>query len=407
MHLQQQTVLYLRTDTGLEQATVGETVAHTLGVVQGLQENNAQVVIASSAFWSVLERVPVLHMCRLAMPHAATLLGKSVRGVVANFFFFYAAARCMRRYKVTTIYHRSSSLSILGCILKFMWRVPLLLEYHDEEASLGLLPRMCEAFNFACANQIMVTSPTVYNALVARGVAQKKILVMPPAVDTVQFDAAAVAQARSCIRTKLQMDGSWVIGFVGTFSYLQGAEMLGQIIPVLVRNHPSVQFLVLGDGPLRPYLEHEIAQLGADAQRVRLMGNIAQHQIKKYLAACDAFVLPAQQDPATGEFFGSLTTLCEYLSLGKPVVASDLPAVRGVMQEVYTLSECAAAAPYGNSVGMVVPADDAAGFVRALGWLMAQHAPNAPLFGAQARKRVADEYTYAHYARKVINGLCK
>jgi glycosyltransferase involved in cell wall biosynthesis len=86
---------------------------------------------------------------------------------------------------------------------------------------------------------------------------------------------------------------------------------------------PSARLLIAGGGSLRSEYEALAARLNV-ADRLHLLGDVTRDDIVNLLAACDLFVFPS-----TWETFGLAAV--EAAMAGVPIVAADLPVLRGVL----------------------------------------------------------------------------
>lgn len=132
------------------------------------------------------------------------------------------------------------------------------------------------------------------------------------------------------------------------------------------------EYLVIGDGPCRPGLEHLAAELGV-AERVRFLGQLPNPEAVARAAACDLFVMPGVEEP-----FG--VAFVEAMAAGLPAIGSR---GEGGPEDI------AAAGP-----GMVlVEPDDPGGLAGMLDRLTGDRAELARL-GAAARETVAANFTW-------------
>ncbi len=99
-------------------------------------------------------------------------------------------------------------------------------------------------------------------------------------------------------------------------------------------------------------------------------------------------VLPADGRSDIGPWMSPLK-LFEYMAASRAIVASDLPAIREVLQDGVT--------------ALLVSPDDLAAWRTALGRL--KSAPLRRHLAANARRLVVGEYTWAARARKVLAGV--
>lgn len=110
----------------------------------------------------------------------------------------------------------------------------------------------------------------------------------------------------------------------------KGVGTLLDALPLL----PGVQATVVGGHPKEPDLERlqdRAAQLGV-GDRVRFTGLVEPPCVAALLGEADVLVLPNVQTTISAAYTSPLK-LFEYMAAGRPIVASDLPALREVVDE--------------------------------------------------------------------------
>lgn len=137
---------------------------------------------------------------------------------------------------------------------------------------------------------------------------------------------------RSEVSTKevLGLAGSRVIMYHGVLSPNRGIQNIIRAVELLSDEMNDLRFLVVGDGPGRGELE-SLAAACHIADRVIFTGHKPYSEIPRYIAAADVGILsfPNIQWWAVS----SPIKLMEYLAMGLPMVATDIPAVRIVTDE--------------------------------------------------------------------------
>jgi phosphatidyl-myo-inositol alpha-mannosyltransferase len=113
--------------------------------------------------------------------------------------------------------------------------------------------------------------------------------------------------------------------FVGRFEPRKGLKYLLMAMPEIVRQVPDVELVVVGTGLLgysyKTYLDKEVQQ------HVRWAGLIPGEERPRYYVSCDVYCSPA----IGNESFGIV--LLEAMAAAKPIVASDIPGYRTVLDD--------------------------------------------------------------------------
>jgi glycosyltransferase involved in cell wall biosynthesis len=239
------------------------------------------------------------------------------------------------------------------------------LERHAER------PALLGADLVACGSQ-----PVVDQAL-RMGVSPDRVLLTPTGVD---LDLFGEPPDPAPLRRRLDLDGRFVVGWVGSFRRFHALEQAVEATAGVA----GATLLLVGDGPERPRIERMADRLGVPAT---FTGTVAHDELPAYLAAMDAAVVLA---PREGPFHYSPLKLAEYLAAGLPVVA---PA-KGQLPERLTDGVDA----------VVVDPDDTMALSAALCRLRDDPEERARL-GKGARAAAEAEWSWDHQIGRVIDAL--
>jgi glycosyltransferase involved in cell wall biosynthesis len=111
----------------------------------------------------------------------------------------------------------------------------------------------------------------------------------------------------------------------------RGFPMLIDALAQLVRDGVDVECRIVGDGRLRNAANQWIARHGLK-DRVRLLGNLPQHEVARLMGEADIFVLPSiiAKD---GQMDGIPVSLMEAMAAGKPVVGSAISGIPELVRD--------------------------------------------------------------------------
>jgi glycosyltransferase involved in cell wall biosynthesis len=384
-------ILYLRSQLWLG-LQGGGSVAHTAGVIGGLQQLGARVHVVSS------DGLPGVTAPTQVLAPETWFDGwlRELEDLAYNVAFFVAALGAARRFKPTAIYQRHTAFNCSGALLSRLLGVPLLLEFNSSEVWKGRYwgglrlvrsATLVERINLQAADQVIVVSQALASQVESAGVNPHKILVNPNGVDPAQFSPAVDGAS---IRRRLGIDPeAVVVGFSGTFGVWHGIASLADALPRVLEARPTVRWLLIGDGPLRHVVDAAV-QAHELGNRVHLPGLVPHAQMPAYLAACDVLVSPHSRQADGAEFFGSPTKLFEYMAAGRAIVASAVGQIAQVLED-------------GRSA-LLVPPDDPEALSKAIVRLVDDACLRQRL-GQRARQVAVERHTWRQNAERVLATL--
>ena len=177
-------------------------------------------------------------------------------------------------------------------------------------------------------------------------------------------------------------------GYTGHLYAGRGINMILE----MARRLPEVSFLLVGGEPEEVTRVRAAAQ-SKDLANVILTGFVPNAELPRYHSACDVFLMPYQRRVAAssgGDIARYLSPmkLFEYMACGRPILCSDLPVLREVLNPENAL---------------LLPPEDAGAWVTALESLKSD-----PLRRLALERQTLNEvksYTWERRAQLILNGL--
>ncbi len=255
---------------------------------------------------------------------------------------------------------------------------PVCMELHKMPAGLRAAFFMKKLLARARFSSLIVTSEMLKREVLERfpGLAADKVLVARNGSDPAAAKNPMPAETRGRL-------GHVQVGHIGSLDNAHGAQLLLEV----AERVPELDFHFVGGRP------RQIAALKKKApQNVFFYGYVPHTRLQAYMAAFDILVAPFQKTgrngglDVTGDGWSPLK-LFEYMSSGKPLCCSDLPAFREFLE-------------HGRNC-LLVPSGTASAWVDALS-VLARDANIRKLLAYEAEKDLREKYTWEIRARRVL-----
>lgn len=228
------------------------------------------------------------------------------------------------------------------------------------------------------ADHVLATNDSYREIEIARaGVPDSKVFVVRNAPDQ---DISLMNPA-----PELQRPTDFTIAYVGAIGPQDGLDYLVRALHHLLvdLNRPDFYCAIIGDGPSRKKAEALAKELGLE-NHIWFVGWVGDRQrVLSYLSAADLCVQPDPSSPLND--VSTMVKTMEYMALGKPVVAFDLPETR-----------CT-----GGDLILYAQPNDEKDFARQIARLMDDGELRRKL-GEQGRQRIADNFTWEHSAANLL-----
>ena len=224
--------------------------------------------------------------------------------------------------------------------------------------------------------------------LIELGLPEHQIHVAPDAVDWETFDIC-ISQTEA--RTKLGLSAQGKIAaYVGKFhtnGEEKGIPEIIQAVGVLMKSQPDLQFYFVG-GPISRVAKYKAMakQSGIPCDRLVFLDKQPIQDIPIWLKAADILLMPFPRTPHYEKNMSPLK-MFEYMSSGRPIIASKLEAI----EEILTDGKTAILARPGD------PHDLAQAISKALA-----DSRRAELIGAEA-KRVGRQFSWGNRVKGIMS----
>jgi len=255
---------------------------------------------------------------------------------LAHFIFFLA-----RQERPLIIHVHSPVLNVLPAIIAAsLLRLPVVYEIrafwedagvdHGTYKKRGLkyrLVRYLETVACRIVKSVIVICEGLKSDLLLRNISEKKIWIAPNAIEPDEFQ---IAPRNDRLVKEYGLDGSIVLGFLGSFYHYEGLDLLIDAVAKLAREVPNLKLLLAGGGPARETLEDQVRTLGIE-KKVVFTGRIPHEEVGQIYSLVDILVFPREKMRLT-DLVTPLKPL-EAMAMRKAVIASDVGGHQELIQD--------------------------------------------------------------------------
>jgi glycosyltransferase involved in cell wall biosynthesis len=184
---------------------------------------------------------------------------------------------------------------------------------------------------------------------------------------------------------ELRKRAGTILGYVGSIEPQDGLDYLLRALHQLVYalGKKDVFCVIIGPGSVLAYLKNLATELQID-DYIWFTGWIPDEDMIRYLSTVDICVDPDPSNPFNDRC--TMIKMTEYMALGKPIVAFDLPEHRVTAGE---------AAVYASP-------NDETDFAKQIAILMDDQVQRKKM-GQIGSNRIATEFSWQHQSKKLIN----
>jgi glycosyltransferase involved in cell wall biosynthesis len=304
------------------------------------------------------------------------LIWKSYEAYLRTVFPLYIAVevtRLVREYSIDLIFERETSFGA-GAMASALTGRPFILEVIGNRVTGLQLSR---------SEKIIAYSKGMFE-----GTAEaSKVVIVTGAVDTDEFrpDPAAGEE----VRKQYPIGDSPVVGYVGTFQEWHGMSELIAAAQNLLHARGDIKFLMAG--PYYKETQERVAAAGISDSFV-FTGPVQYREVPKFMNASDVLVAPynperiESNEQVRKHGLGSPLKVFEYMSVGKPVVTTDVKPISDPIENGVT--------------GYLVPPGDSDALATAVLGLL-QDGVKAKRMGLAARQSVISNYSWSIVAQQL------
>lgn len=205
--------------------------------------------------------------------------------------------------------------------------VPTIMESHTANIEQPDLDKVIKLSHSEYFKGLVTISDVLKQNFISAGVPEDKILVLDDGVDIESFQNIEKSEAR--VSFGLSQDKS-IAMYCG---HLYKGRGIGYILDA-AKSLKNVMFMIVGGFSSDvSYWENHVKNMGLD--NVIFTGFVENKMVPTYLKAADVLLMPYTRDTPTYKWMSPLK-LFEYMAAGRPIIATDLEAIKNKIKNMET-----------------------------------------------------------------------
>lgn len=302
---------------------------NVLHLINNLEREGAQVMVANLV--SATDAGPVNYSICVRQPGSQLANDLRARGVEvmepARYFgfrstrksFFFIRQQCID-HRIQVIHAHLADAAILGWLVARKLNLPLVISHHGQD----ILPTCSPFCRFVyCLLLMLAARSAAMNIAVSSSVADRVRQVLAVNGRRLRVIANGVhipkaAEVESGVRAG---KAGPILISVGRLVPLKRQALLISAMAGIRRRYPDARLILVGDGECMPDLRRQVADFGLD-DCVEFAGIV--DNVGEYLARADIYLSSSESE-------GMPVSVLEAMAWGLPVIASDIPGHRSVI----------------------------------------------------------------------------
>ena len=310
------------------------------------------------------------------------------------FYVFSAISMCLLglRRRPDAIYMRELAYDLFPIIVAWFLRRPLFVEVNgpllDEMKQIGAGPfelgliGISQRWTFAAADRVIVVATPLRDWLIGLyHLSEEQVVVIANGTDPDRLHPMDMDTSQQ----HAGLPEGPVVGFVGSCYPYHDIDTLISAAPGIVQAHPKVRFAIVGDGYMRPVWMDRVKKENL-SDYFLFPGLVAYEEIPTYINAFTVCISLVKNS------MGSPVKLYEYMSCGRPVVASDYQGIGDVVAA--------------HQAGISVPGYDAEAVTAAVNRLLDDPELGCEM-GRRGREAVEQEFSWRRVASDIVDVIKK
>lgn len=275
--------------------------------------------------------------------HVSELYNRGFAGRMWGYFSFMFSSLWVGIFKVKgnfdAIIVSSPPLfvGVSGYFISLFKRTPMIFEVRDlwpesaidtgilKNKMLIKLAYKVESFIYNKSKLINVLTPATHTTLKnAKGIDEKKLIMIPNAANFLLADEIRSNFNRELFRKENDLDGKFVITYVGAHG---AANYLEQLIDAALKlKDTNVLFLLIGQGMMKESLKQKAKSMNVN--NIRFLPPVSREEVFKYIIASEMGVSVLKKADTFKTVYSNKTF--DYFSCKKPI----LMAIDGISREL-------------------------------------------------------------------------
>ncbi len=291
--------------------------------------------------------------------------------------------KILKKNAITHVYTREDRLFFFLKTYARIARLPVKFYFEAHTAKSGFF------LNHAVRNAdgIIAVTQGIKDDLASRGVPVGKVLVAHDAVDMSLFD---IADSKQKLRSDFNIPvNAKVVAYVGKYTTMgkqKGVDELIEAFASAYKTNQILHLLIVGlsDAEM-PLLKAVCNEEGLPQSAFTLVAHVPNAEVARYMKTADMLVMNYPNTEHYAKYMSPMK-LFEYMAARVPIITTDLPSVREVLND---------------AEAFYVPAGDM-GALKAKILEIAGHEKNASSKAEAAYKKVCADYTWDKRAQHIL-----